>query len=134
MGGPRAGWVFKLGTQGLGYYREKQVSTSAAALAAPKEGRSSLRSARAAARSDEPIDDDAYGECLPDSFMGGALMTTMEEDSDEEDGKKKRKLGKGDEKDSALESSSFGKKAKGVPVDPKKKKLSESQQWQKIDN
>merc|ERR1712224_805168 len=74
--GPRSGWVFKLGTQGLGYYREKEVSTSAAALAAPKDGNKSLRSARRAAQSTEPQDDDAYGECLPESFMGGALMTT----------------------------------------------------------
>merc|ERR1712224_169409 len=86
--GPRSGWVFKLGTQGLGYYREKEVSTSAAALAAPKEGRSSLRAARAAARSDAPDDDDAYGECFPDSSVGGAAMTTVDgEGSDEEDGK-----------------------------------------------
>merc|ERR1712185_657711 len=77
--GPRAGWVFKLGTQGLGYYKEKEVSTSAAALAAPKEGRSSVRAAKKAARAEDPDDDDAYGECSPDTMVGGAAMTTVEE-------------------------------------------------------
>merc|ERR1711964_480432 len=79
--GPRAGWVFKLGTQGLGYYREKEVSTSASSLAAPAEGRKSIRAARAGVRTENPDEDeDAYGDCFPDSSMGGAKMTTLEED------------------------------------------------------
>lgn len=126
--GPRTGWVFKLGLQGLGYYREREVSTSAAALAAPADGRKSLRAAKRAARTEEPEDDDAYGECFPDSSLGQARMTTVDEDSDEEDGKKKKKA----EKEGT--EISYGQKQKGVPIDPKKKKMSEAQQWSKIDH
>lgn len=135
--GPRAGWVFKLGTQGLGYYRgEKEVSTSASALAAPSESRKSLRSSRAdraarAAGENPDEDEDAYGECFPSSMVGGARMDTLEGDSDEEEGQKK-KLKKGDEKDT-MDSSAYGQKQKGVMMDPKKKRMSEAQEWTKID-
>jgi len=126
--GPRKGRVFKLGTQGLGYYREKEVSTSAAALA---EG-GSRKSLRSKAAAQEEVDDDAYGECFPSALMGNAGVTTLDEDSDEEDGKK-RKLGKKGEEEKEGEDNSYGKKAKGVPKDDKKKKQSEDQQWQKIE-
>lgn len=131
--GPKAGMIFKLGTQGLGYYREKEVSTSAAALAAPKENNKSLRSTRAAARSDAAADDDAYAECFQDSFAGGAMMTTVDgESDDEEDGKKKKK--KGEKEDQTKMDTSYGTKQKGgVQIDPKKKRMSEAQQWDKIE-
>jgi len=129
--GPRTGWVFKLGLQGLGYYREREVITSAEALAARTDGRKSLRSAKRAARTEEPKDDDAYGECFPDSSLGQARMTTLDEDSDEEDGKKKQKPEKEGKEGMDI---SYGQKQKGVAIDPKKKKMSEAQQWHKIDH
>lgn len=131
--GPKKGWVFKLGTQGLGYYLEKEADTSAAGLAASKDGRSSIRAAKKANReNDEEVADDGYGECFPDSFAGGAMVTTVEEGDEEDDGKKKRKKGAEEEMDS-----SYGKKGGAEKDNAKKKKMSDEQyqnkQWQQIE-
>jgi len=129
--GPKAGMVFKLGVKGLGYYREKEVSTSASALAAPADKRKSLRSTRKAAEAEGADEDDAYGECFPMSSLGGARMDTCDADSDEEEGAKK-KLKKGEEeKPDSVTSSAYASKSKGVREN---KKMSEDQQWKKIDS
>jgi len=129
--GPRKGWAFKLGSQGLGYYKESASSSASASAASTAGGGNSLRAAKRAARAAPADEESAYDECFPGSGLGGAMMTTMEDDSDEEDGKKKRK--KGDEANDTMESSSYGKKS-GVPGEGKKKKMSEAQEWQKINH
>lgn len=138
--GPRKGWAFKLGSQGLGYYKDPNAGKSSSAAASSGstagERRNSLRTAARKARAEAPADDDnAYDECFPDSGLGGAMMSTMDGDSDEEDGNKKKKL-KADDKDKAndtMESSAYGKKS-GGPMEGKKKKVSEAQEWQKINH
>mmetsp|Transcript_61673 Transcript_61673/g.198692 ORF Transcript_61673/g.198692 Transcript_61673/m.198692 type:complete len:571 (-) Transcript_61673:191-1903(-) len=130
--GPRRGWAFKLGPQGLGYYSEAGAATAVAAAAAvggagPSEARRPLRRA-APARSAADVED-AYGECFPDAGLGHALVQTGAGDSDEEaaeEGKKKRKpdaTGDG-----------LAANQKRAAADGKKRKQTEAQEWQKIDN
>eukprot|EP00450_Noctiluca_scintillans_P027298 CAMPEP_0194530732 /NCGR_PEP_ID=MMETSP0253-20130528/67793_1 /TAXON_ID=2966 /ORGANISM="Noctiluca scintillans" /LENGTH=539 /DNA_ID=CAMNT_0039376003 /DNA_START=76 /DNA_END=1692 /DNA_ORIENTATION=- len=122
--GPRAGWAFKMGAQGLGYYRDV-ASSSGATTQTSTERRQRPRASRA---QPVPVEDDAYGECFPDSGMVHALIHTGEEGSDEEGDSKKKKKGE-DGQDKAN-----GPKQKGVPGEPKKKnKMTAAQQWQKID-
>mmetsp|Transcript_90658 Transcript_90658/g.261225 ORF Transcript_90658/g.261225 Transcript_90658/m.261225 type:complete len:447 (-) Transcript_90658:125-1465(-) len=129
--GPRKGWVFKTGSQGLGYYREASAA-QAASSSSSTAGKKRKRGAAAAGKSAE--EGDAYGELFPDSALGYAVVDTGEGDSDEEGDSVKAKIerlkklaGKSGDADSV----SANRKEGG---DSKKKKLNEAQQWQKIDN
>jgi len=129
--GPRPGWAFKTGKQGLGYYREASASAGGAASSsagAKKRKRTGAAAATPAAT------DDAYGECFPESGLGHAAVDTGEGDSDEEGEDVKKKIerlkklaGKSDAPDSMAANRKDG-------VQKGKKKMTEGQQWQKIDH
>merc|ERR1740121_381597 len=72
-----------------------------------------------------PAGDDAYGECFPEAGFGHALNSTSKGESDDEEVDKKKKKG-----DDGQDSMSANQKA---GMDGKKRKLSEEQQWNKID-
>lgn len=138
--GARAGWVFKLGPQGLGYYKDvsraatTQIGAAASGAAGLETRRSSRKTVRSAAPT--PADDDAYGECFPDAGLGHALVQTGGGDSDEEaaeEGKKKRAL-LGKKKDDVKGGDTLAANQKQSAAEAKKRKMSESQQWQKIDS
>lgn len=149
--GSRPGWVFKLDDAGLGYYlddaklaaKAAHAKAGAAALKATTqapEGRKALRSAKTTKpqKNGDEVDDDAYGELFPSSMQGLATVMTGEDGSDEEDdGVKKKierlkKLGEKDKAKDSVETSAYGKKGKDAS-DAKKRKITENQEWQKID-
>jgi len=83
--------------------------------------------------------DDGYGECMPDSGLTQAMVVTGDdgESDEDEDGKKKEKgkgkgKGKDKDKDESLKSGSYGKK--GAAQEAKKRRMTDSQEWSKIDN
>lgn len=136
--GARPGWVFKLGDQGLGYYCE---DSAAASKPVPKDtrrkpDRPSKKAKGAGGMGD--ADGDAYDELFPSAIMGHALVATGDEnDSDEEEGTKSKierlkKLAQGDKK-KAGEGDSLAANSKGDAKEAKKRKLSEQQEWNKID-
>jgi len=130
--GPRRGWVFKLGKQGLGYYREAgEASAASSAKGAGVSAASKKRKRGAAAPAPE---DDAYGECFPASGLGHAGVATGDADSDEEGDDTKSKI----ERLKKLAGKSGNQGPDSVAAnqkgDAKKKKMSENQQWQKIDH
>jgi len=135
--GARKGWVFKLGSQGLGYYRDvhsKQRSSSAT-KGRPERKRTSARAAaRAAATAEDG--DDAYGECFPSAGLGHALMQTGGDSDDEaaEEAQKERikRLGAlGKNKDEAADPVAAEQRKK--EAEAKKRKKTENEEWQKID-
>jgi len=135
--GARPGWVFKLGPQGLGYYRDRRQAAAAPAPAAGSSAgeRKPLRVAKHAAPSAAPDEGDAYGECLPDAGLGYAGMGTGLGDSDDEgakDDKSKKAalMNKKKSGDKEQDSVAANQKASG---EAKKRKMSELQEWNKID-
>mmetsp|Transcript_145638 Transcript_145638/g.369557 ORF Transcript_145638/g.369557 Transcript_145638/m.369557 type:complete len:502 (-) Transcript_145638:341-1846(-) len=128
--GPRRGWAFKLGKQGLGYYREdwtlvSSAQASGASLATKKRKRSVAAPA--------PDDDDAYGECFPDSGLGHAGVGTGDGESDEDGDDTKGKI----ERLKKLAGKGGSQVPDSVAANQKKevkKKFTETQQWQKIDH
>eukprot|EP00928_Gymnodinium_smaydae_P037140 TRINITY_DN25825_c0_g1_i1.p1 TRINITY_DN25825_c0_g1~~TRINITY_DN25825_c0_g1_i1.p1 ORF type:complete len:586 (+),score=154.07 TRINITY_DN25825_c0_g1_i1:172-1929(+) len=144
--GSKPGWVFKLGDLGLGYYlddpklaarySQSKASIASDSAAERKPLRNAKQTEKSTKRSEPAADDDAYGECFPSAMLGHALMNTGEAGSDEEEEdsakKKIEKLKKLSEKGS-VETSAYGKKGKDQ-ADAKKRKLSENQEWQKIDS
>ncbi|CAJ1410885.1 unnamed protein product [Effrenium voratum] len=120
--GARKNWVFKLGELGLGYYEE--VQPKGAAKPKPK--------AKEQLKDSDGRGYDAYDELFPSSMTGGAMMTTQSDDSDEEEGKKKKK--KGADKKKGVNEDSVAANKKSSAAEAKKRKMSENQQWQKIDN
>jgi len=142
FGGAKAGWVFKLGSLGLGYYMDSKPGaqkTKAKAAATAGTGTSDRGEARHAAarpqRTGAPVPDeeDAYDECFPSAGLGHALVQTGEDASDEEaaEAQKKRiaKLGKKKDDGKGDTLTAHQKNA-----DPKKRKMNEAQEWQKIDS
>jgi len=142
--GARPGCVFKLGAQGLGYYRD-EVSTAAAkaandpsdprSLAAKKAVAGGEKRKRGAGAPAEGGGADAYDECFPSSGLGHASVDTGEGgDSDDEGNDIKSKI----ERLKKLagkkmgEEDSMASNRKGG--EGKKKQMSEAQQWNKIDN
>ncbi|CAK9009723.1 unnamed protein product [Durusdinium trenchii] len=75
---------------------------------------------------------DAYDELFPNAMMGGAMMTTHSDDSDEDEAKKKKDK-KGADKKKVNEDTVTANK-KSAAAEAKKRKMTENQQWQKIDN
>merc|ERR1712232_113501 len=73
-----------------------------------------------------PAADDAYGECFPEAGFGHALNSTSKGESDDEEIDKKKRKGADDGQDSVSANQRAG-------MDGKKRKLSEDQQWNKID-
>jgi len=146
--GTKAGWVFKLGTQGLGYYREdsSRSSTKKAISAAAKaagvdvddtnSGLPKLRTLRGRAPEPAEEDEDAYADCFPGAQMSGVGLTTADDSDDEEaDERAKEKIAKLNKLAGRKEGSEQpdGKK-KGEAITKKgERKMSENQQWQKID-
>lgn len=141
--GARPGWVFKLGDKGLGYYCEDRGAASGKRPAPCDTRRQPPRPAKKASgqKGALPAEDDAYGELLPNAMMNNAGVGTGEQgDSDAEEEKEEnerrlKKLGK---------LAKSGQKQKGAPeggdslaanqkADAKKRKMSEQQEWQKID-
>lgn len=111
--------------------RDPAAAKAAAAAAASGSTRHSrMRSSRAAAQPQD--EDDAYGECFPDSGLGNAMMMTGEAGSDGEEDTKKKPKGK--EAPDALKSSNFGKKGKESQMEARKKKMTENQELQKINH
>jgi len=104
--GPRPGWVFKTGPQGLGYYSEGKAAaskdkpvgftlTGPRGSAQPQKDKKKRKAAEFFAEEEE----DAYGECFPSAALGHALVTTGQslDDQEEEEIQKdklKGKLGK----------------------------------------
>lgn len=136
--GPRLGWVFKLGPRGLGYYQEAKAAQVASSSS--RSGQEPLRRPKRAAGSKPLPDadgDDAYGECFPEAGLGMARTATGENaDSDDEedgDGKKDKKLKPGEKKklrDQGPDSVTANQKG---AAEAKKRKMNDTQQWQKID-
>jgi len=130
--GPRAGWVFKTASKGLGYYCEGTAAAAAAKKAAgpvgftitgPRDARGRApekdlnerdrkRKAAAAGVADE---EDAYGECFPSAALGNAMVTTGQslDDQDEEDEPRK----KGKLSAATAKKVGGGKKKKGGDAD-----------------
>jgi len=139
--GARPGWVFKLGDKGLGYYCEDR-GAAAGKRPAPRDKRQPARPAKKAPGQKgmgAPVaDDDAYGELFPSAMMGNAAVGTGEQgDSDAEDEKEEtekkikrlQKLAQAGKK-GAPEGDSLSANQK---AEAKKRKMSEQQEWQKID-
>lgn len=138
--GAKAGWVFKLGPLGLGYYMDSArpgagAPAKAAKAGAAAAGATSSRRPQRAAAAPAPDEEDAYGECFPSAGLGHALVQTGGGDSDEEaaeEAKKKReKLGK--KKDDSKGGDALSANQKNA-ADAKKRKMTEAQEWQKIDH
>eukprot|EP00434_Breviolum_minutum_P011558 symbB.v1.2.010193.t1/scaffold664.1/size175145/13 len=133
--GARKNWVFKLGDQGLGYYEEVPPRKKVETPVLEKDPRK-----RKAAKSSGPSGmgnpgNDAYDELFPNAMMGGAMMTTHSDDSDEEDDKKKDKdKKKGADKKKSINEDSVAANKKSAAAEAKKRKMTDNQQWQKIDN
>lgn len=154
--GAKKGWVFKLGPQGLGYYTDipllggKFAKTRSKTTVDPNDKRDPtnkrnavdpLASTTASKKKGRTVrdaadDGDAYGELFPTSMLNLAGVGTGDgADSDEEpaDGKKTKREQEKDDKKKKVEagtSDSYGKKGDG---DAKKKKMSELQELQKIE-
>lgn len=138
--GARPGWVFKLGDKGLGYYCEDRGAAASKRPAPRDTRRQPPRPAKKAAgqKGLPAADDDAYGELFPSAMMGHAGVGTGEQgDSDAEDEKEEtekkikrlQKLAKGGKK-GGPEGDSLAANQK---AEAKKRKMSEQQEWQKID-
>eukprot|EP00927_Polykrikos_kofoidii_P056146 TRINITY_DN50311_c0_g1_i1.p1 TRINITY_DN50311_c0_g1~~TRINITY_DN50311_c0_g1_i1.p1 ORF type:complete len:632 (+),score=136.81 TRINITY_DN50311_c0_g1_i1:133-1896(+) len=143
--GAKPGWVFKLGDHGLGYYLDNKelAAKAAASKAAAREAAAAQKSQRTSkqpsGRQVPVVDDDAYGECFPSAMIGHALVSTGDDGSDAEEDtakskiEKLKKLAAGKEgKEGSLDTSSYGKK--GKDQDAKKRKMTENQEWQKIES
>lgn len=133
--GARKNWVFKLGDQGLGYYEEVPPRKKVETPVVEKDPRKRKAKASSGPQGMGNPGNDAYDELFPSAMMGGAMMTTHSDDSDEEDDKKKDKdKKKGADKKKGINEDSVAANKKGAAAEAKKRKMSENQQWQKIDN
>ncbi|CAK9078813.1 Suppressor of mec-8 and unc-52 protein homolog 2 (AtSMU-2) (Protein RED-like) (RNA splicing protein SMU2), partial [Durusdinium trenchii] len=133
--GARKNWVFKLGEQGLGYYEEvppkKKVEAAPPQEKDPRKRKAAKSSGSGPQGMGNP-GNDAYDELFPNAMMGGAMMTTHSDDSDEDEAKKKKDK-KGADKKKVNEDTVTANK-KSAAAEAKKRKMTENQQWQKIDN
>lgn len=138
--GARPGWVFKLGDKGLGYYCEDRGAAAGKRPAPRDTRRQPPRPAKKASgqKGVPAADEDAYGELFPSAMMGNAAVGTGEQgDSDAEDEKEEtekkikrlQKLAKSGKK-GGPEGDSLAANQK---AEAKKRKMSEQQEWQKID-
>lgn len=141
--GARLGWVFKLGAQGLGYYKEaRELAKGGTAVTAgggptrheraePRGGPPKTARGLLAPAADE--NEDAYGECFPMAMLSHAGMTTGDASDEEEDGKKKR--GKEDTDQTEPSKDSGRKNAEQrAQNEAKKRKQKDGQEWQKIES